>query len=120
VRRLAIAPGEYTLEVELIDHNQLDNKVVLGEEVTVMNPDLSKISDIQLLATFKKTDEENVMVKNGIFMEQIPFHFYNNNYQQLPFYFELYSGNIPENVNDLLLKYSIVKILGNGTREETA
>lgn len=120
VRRLAIPHGEYKLEVELIDHNQPENSVLLGEDVLIMNPDLNKISDIQLLATFKKTEEENVMVKNGIFMEQIPFHFYNKNYKQLPFYFELYSGNIPENSGDLLLKYSIVKILGNGEKEEVA
>jgi GWxTD domain-containing protein len=120
VRRLAIPHGEYKLEVQLIDHNQADNSIVLGEDVTIMNPDISKISDIQLLATFKKTDAENAMVKNGVFMEQIPFHFYNKNYQQIPFYFELYSGTIPENSADLLLKYSIVKILGNGTREELA
>ena len=116
VKRLAIPAGKYTVEVELVDKYFEDNQIVLSEQLVVEFDGSIMLSDIQMLAGFKESQEENALVKNGIQMDPIPYHFYNKKYMTLPFYLEVYQPELA--ATNYIVCYQIFKILANGSREE--
>jgi len=116
VKRIALDPGTYTLEVEITDLNDKENKTVLAEQLVVIFEGPVQQSQIQLLASFEESTEKNALVKNGFAMKPIPFHFYNRKYQSLAFYAEVYHEDKDE--ENYIISYSISKLLNNGQREE--
>jgi GWxTD domain-containing protein len=116
VKRMAVPAGTYTIEVEIVDKFFEENQLVLSEQLVVQFEGDIMLSDIQMLAAFKDSKEENALVKNGIQMDPIPYHFYNKKFMTLPFYLEVYQ---PESTGgNYIVCYQIYKIQSNGTREE--
>lgn len=116
LKRLSVPPGSYTIEVEIIDANDAENSILLSEEIIILFEGEVQQSDIQLLASFEDSQESNALVKNGISMRPIPYHYYNRNYQKLSFYTEVYHETL--DAEYYIIRYSIQKIKSNGTREE--
>ncbi len=116
VKRLALKEGVYTLEVEITDLHNPAAKTLLKENIEVKKDDKHLVSDVQLLGTVKKADDESPFVKNGLFMENLPFNFYGRHYKTLSFYCEVYAEPVHTG-ESYLLQYSILRSGGSGHRE---
>lgn len=116
LKRLSVPPGSYTIEVEIVDAYDAENSILLSEQIDILFEGDVQQSDIQLLASFEDSQESNALVKNGISMMPIPYHYYNRNYQKLSFYTEVYHEKL--DAAYYIIRYSIQKIQSNGTREE--
>lgn len=117
LKRYGLANGAYDLEISIKDVNDETNKRVFKTKVELnYEGDALMQSDIQLLSSAKKDASNHPAVKNGLFMESLPFNFYNKSISNLIFYNELYNSDkaIGE---DFLVRYSIEKVNGNGSTE---
>lgn len=108
LKRYGLAAGKYSMEVFVVDQQDLENTGVFTSALFAIDYRENKVhlSDIQLLVSCKKSSEETPFVKNGYFLEPAPFNFYNKNLETLFFYTEVYNteGNIKDN---FLISYSI-------------
>jgi len=107
IKRYALVDGIYDLDVSVRDINRVDNSKTYNSLLTI-NYESSELlqSDIQLLSSFKADDSENAFVKNGYYMEPLPFNFYNRRYATLSFYNEIY--NADKAIGDeFLIRYAI-------------
>ncbi len=93
LKRYGLTPGKYTMEVLVVDQNNLENKGTFkSNEFSIdYTSDQVHMSDIQLLVSCKPSKEESPFVKNGFFLEPTPFNFYNKNLNTLFFYTEIYN-----------------------------
>ena len=120
VKRYGLKNGVYDIEVQFKDLNKAGNESVYRSNIIVDFDNINlRQSDIQLLS-FYEADSLNQREgsKNGIFMEALPFSFYDRNFTNLIFYNEMYNTdqNIPE---DFLVTYSVVRVTG-GQNEKPA
>jgi len=107
LRRFRIKKGDYILEIIAKDINDGNNVFKYKNPFTVdLDENNICISDIQLLATIKKSDNpNNPFVKNGYYLEPVLFHYLPNNIDTLGLYMELY--NLDKTPDD---KYIILTI----------
>ncbi len=107
MRRYAMDNGVYDVEIQLKDNNKLTNVATYKSIVQVDFPtDLLRQSDITLLSRYQADSSDNKYVKNGYFLEPLPFQYYDRNFANLLFYNELY--NTDKSIKeDFLLSYSI-------------
>ena len=90
VRRFILQPGEYKVVVELQD--QKGSKQVFKVEKPLkisLKPEKS-MSDLMLLAAIEQSDEESPLVKNGVYMEVLPYAKYGKEMNVLTSYVEVY------------------------------
>jgi GWxTD domain-containing protein len=117
LKRYALENGEYDLEVTVTDANNEVNKRVYKTKVEVDYKDEGLMqSDLELLGTVKADNSDNPAVKNGYYMEALPFNFYHKNITELIFYNEVYNADKAIG-DDYLVRYFIEKVSGNGTTE---
>jgi GWxTD domain-containing protein len=114
VKRYGLKNGLYDIEVSFKDLNKEKNEATYKSNIIVDYDDKNlRQSDIQLLSYYE-TDSLNKRVgsKNGVFMEALPFGFYDRNLTNLMFYNEIYNTdqNIPE---DFLVSYTVIKAFGS-------
>ena len=117
IKRYALDNGDYELEVAVRDINNPANARVFKTPLTI-DYALSGLmqSDIELIATFHADNSENPAVKNGYYLEALPYNFYHKNISHLVFYSEIY--NTDEAIgDDFLVRYIIDKVQGNGDTE---
>ena len=121
-RRYGLVAGSYDAAVVLTDGADAKN-VKTFEEKLVVSADVSRplVSDIQLLRSFRASDEESFFTKNGYFLEGLPYAFCDKNMAFLPFYFELYGLN-PASSPEVNVTYAIEKgdAVGSGQTVITA
>lgn len=118
LKRFYIAPGNYTIEIDLQDANKADNFRKINLQKTVGAYDRPGLSDIQLLRNFKRDTVGNGLFhKNGYFMEPLPFAFYDRESTKLAFYVETYHSNQIAGIPHYQLRYLIEADRGNGKRE---
>jgi len=117
VRRFPLGQGEYTMEVSLVDVNKPDNNAVYEKVFKIdYTQDGLLQSDMQLLSSYRQESSNSVFVKNGLFLEPLPYNFYYKDATHLCFYQELYHSD--KALNDkFLLRYIIERINGNGKTE---
>ncbi len=117
IKRYGLANGSYDMEIIIRDINKEGNSSVFKTKVDI-NYEGAKLmqSDIQLLSSAKKDNSDNPAVKNGIYMEALPFNFYNKSLSNLIFYNELYNSDKAIG-DDFLVRYFIEKVNGNGSKE---
>lgn len=109
IKRLSIPDGSFKLKVEATDMTQVLNKIELEQQLTVdKNTATWMISDLQLLARLEKSTENNVLVKNGLFIEPLAFNYCSKDKLQLDIYTEIY-GQSNQNQEDHFVQYSIVE-----------
>ncbi len=116
VKRMSLAPGEYTLEVTAQDINDPENKSQFSKPVSVKFGDKIALSELQLLRGFRADNSDSPFSKNGYYMEPLPFNFYDRYATLLAFYAEIYHADksIPE--GKFRVRYMIEKEAGNGQR----
>ena len=111
LKRFVLPKGDYELEVKVQDVNK-------PEAVTEFKNDFSlnfsneklEQSDIQLLASFKQAEEENIFVKSGVQLEPLAFNFYNKRSNRLIFYNEIYNADKAIG-QDYLVTYTVTEIV---------
>jgi GWxTD domain-containing protein len=116
IQRIAIPEGDYIIEVQLTDLVEGSEPMVFREAMDVSFEAEVAMSGIQLLGSFKKSEDENKFVKHGIYMEELPFSYYNKNYKILAFYQEVYLTNFP--TEHYLFRYSLSRLNSRNEKEE--
>ncbi len=114
VKRLAVVPGEYQLEISFLDIYDPDNTKVYRAPINV---DLSAgiyLSDVLLLRSYHPDNSDNPFTKNGYFLEPLPFNFYDRSATLLAFYAEIYHTAQAIVDETYLVRYVIEQELGNG------
>ncbi len=120
LKRFALKEGDYQLEVSIQDMNEAENAKTYKAALAVdFGEQTLQQSDIQLLASFESTEASNPFVKNGYYMEPLPFNFYDRRAARLIFYHEVY--NADKAIGDqFLVRYAIEKVAGNGQVQTVA
>lgn len=116
VKRLSVPNGDYTLEVSFQDINTEGNKKAYSFPLKVAVSNAIYLSEIQLLRGFRPDVSTNAFVKNGYFMEPLPFNFYDRSATLLVFYTEMYHTNTAVADGNYTVRYFIEKDMGNGTK----
>ncbi|MEQ1744373.1 MAG: GWxTD domain-containing protein [Saprospiraceae bacterium] len=117
VKRMFLPAGDYTLEISLTDVNDPENKKAVVKPLKVDLGNSAYLSDLLLLRNYRPDDSESPFVKNGYFIEPLPFAFYDRKATMLAFYAEVYhSDKIVANGN-YLVRYIVEQELGNGITE---
>ncbi|MFK7935442.1 MAG: GWxTD domain-containing protein [Saprospiraceae bacterium] len=115
LKRYALPDGEYELEVQLTD-NQSDAKEKTFNIPFKIDyqPTGIQQSDIQLLASFERAEAGGLLVKNGVYMEPLPFNFYGKRAKALYFYNEIYGTD--KLSDDYLVSYSVERRVNGGAQ----
>lgn len=100
VKRFALKPGRYTLNLELLDLNS--ENAALAATMPIMIEefgDAITISDIEIAETISKDASESAFTKSGLKVIPRLSTFYPTELNTIPVYFELYNTNqLEENV----------------------
>ncbi len=107
LKRYALAEGTYDLVATIQDTGNKENTSEYKTKIDIQFPEGEVAqSDIQLLASFSKAQEENIFVKNGLMMEPLPYNFYGRGISNISFYNEVYNTDVVIG-EDFLVSYSI-------------
>lgn len=117
VKRMAIKPGQYQLEITFQDIHDPENNRVYRAPLTVDMGAGIYLSEPALLRSFKPDQSDNPFTKNGYFLEPLPFQFYDRTVTTLGFYAEIYHAQKTVKEDQYLVRYFIEKELGNGATE---
>jgi GWxTD domain-containing protein len=117
LKRLNFTEGEYKLEVIVQDESNPTDTITYHANISSLSTSKISQSDIQLLGSFSLSDEVSPFVKQGIFMETLPYNYYNKKYSLLTFYNEVYSENNNED-EAYVYKYAIHKANGSEAGQE--
>ncbi len=116
--RIKLAPGAYTMQVEIIDMYAPDDSIVFKHDFdVVLNREEADISNIMLLDSYKASTEESVVSKWGY--ELVPIvpvgtYFIPEQFSTLPFYCEVINTDKELGENEpFLIKYYLVDNLRN-------
>lgn len=115
VKRLAVPDGAYELEVTATDKLQEKNNARFVRSITVDNTPRLYMAELQLLRGFKEDNSDNPFVKNGQYLEPMPFAFYDRNATTLAFYTEMYYTSTVIKDPVYTMRFTIERDLGNGT-----
>jgi GWxTD domain-containing protein len=116
VKRMSLPNGDYTLEITFQDVHDAENKDSFKTTFKVEIGEKIHLSDVQLLRSFSRDDSENPFVKNGYFLEPLPFNFYDRGATTLAFYAEIYHSDKGLATPQYLVRYFIEQEKGNGVK----
>jgi GWxTD domain-containing protein len=114
VKRLSVPAGDYRLEVVVTDVNDEKNKASYNADLKVSNEATLRLSDVQLLRSFKPDQSEHPFTKNGFFLEPLPFSFYDQSATILAFYAEIYHADKVIAHEQYGVRYFVEQDKGNG------
>lgn len=109
VQRYSLPQGSYEVEITLKDKYSDDKALSSVDKFDIYFPNDSLVfSDIELLSSFEKSDDSNVLTKNGYQLTPYVFNYYPVSLNSIAFYSELYnSSSILGNNEPFLLTYYI-------------
>jgi len=94
LERLGIPTGQFTLKAKLLDLHREGNQIEFSIPFTAdLLQENASISDIQFVREYERVLFDHPLVKNGIYMEPLPYNFYSRNAKEAIFYFEVYNTN---------------------------
>ena len=94
LKRINLPKGDYTIELYLKDENETTSTNYLWEGVTVdYNIDSLMISDIELVESYKLSDESNVFTKRGYEILPLAVEYFPTAMSSLNFYSEIYHAD---------------------------
>lgn len=114
VKRLFLPAGDYSLEISFVDVHDPENSKTVVKPLKVDVGTAAYLSDILLLRSYRPDASENPFVKNGYFLEPLPFAFYDRRTTMLAFYAEVYHTSNNAGMVNYLVRYMIEHELGNG------
>ena len=111
-QRYLLPNGEYNFEIQIGDMNSETKPYISFQPLVVNYPsDEVMVSGIQLVESFKKSEETTILTKSGY--DLIPYHtnFYPEDIDKLTFYAEIYNSNTVLGLDDkYLVSYYISTI----------
>ena len=111
LQRFSIKDGIFNIFIEIKDLNDTNNieKHQQSFEFNYSTP--THFSDIELLESYWKSDEENndQLTKSGFHMIPLVTNYYGASFNKLAYYFEIYGMDEFKETSSLLLKQSITK-----------
>ncbi len=113
VKRMFVAPGEYTLEVALQDAHDPQNRLTLTHPLLVEPIRETYLTAPLLLRSYRRDSTDNPFVRHGIFLEPLPFAFYEQRATRLAFFAEVYHGE-RLGPNGYAVRYYIEQDMGDG------
>jgi len=117
IKRYGLKNGTYDLEISVRDINNAANARVFKTPIKVDYEGTGLMqSDIELLSAFHQETSDNPAVKNGYYLEALPYNFCHKNLSSLTFYNEIYNTDKAMG-DDFLVRYTINKERGNGESE---
>lgn len=92
VQRYFLKPGKYLMEITLMDKNAgVPEKYSFNEEIEIKyTPKEVNMSDIELVESFKKTEQPTVLSKSGYDLIPYSINYYPEDITKLIFYNEAY------------------------------
>lgn len=116
LRRFALENGEYDLLVQLSSEHDDEQNYYFNESVIIDYQSERTLSDLQILGKAEATKETNRMVKNGVYMENLPYHFAHSQLDKVFLYCEAYAlDQQPE--QGYYIRYAIKAKESNGFYE---
>ncbi len=115
VKRFAVENGEYQLEITFEDIHDATNTDKFSAPVKV-DFDAQKVhlSELQLLRNFRPDESaDNPFVKNGFYLEPLPFNWYPPAATMMAFYAEVYNSDKAIG-GDYMVRTVIEQEIGNG------
>lgn len=108
LRRHYLAPGNYSVVVEIKDNHDLEDIVEFSRSVTINeSEEIPSLSDLQLLSIASKSeDQRDKWTKNDVRCIPLPFGFCPDSYDQLYVYSELYDVDQALS-DDFYIKYVV-------------
>ena len=103
-QRIPLEAGEYNLELAIRDKNSEAMETTIRQQITIEFPtDTISVSDIELLESYEKSDEEGKFSRNGYTLIPIVSDFYPRDISTLKFYSEIYRSDIAPGADYLVL-----------------
>ena len=90
VQRFILSPGDYKVVVELEDQKGPKHIFKIEKQVTISHKNLMLMSDIMLVAAIEQSDQESPIVRNGVYMEILPYSYFGKDIDVLTSYVEVY------------------------------
>lgn len=113
VKRMFLAPGAYTLEISLQDVHDPENTKSFTKPLQVGLGSGAYLTEPLLLRSYRPDESDNPFVKNGYFLEPLPFAFYDRKATMLAFYAEIYHSSKIATEGNYLVRYVVEQELGN-------
>jgi GWxTD domain-containing protein len=110
MKRLALVPGDYIVDVEIIDNADSLNRLSIRKAFS-LSPTGSEFfqSDLQLLSILRRDSTAGPLVKHNYYMEPLPFDYYHQAYDRLSCYSEFYDLDL-DTLEFYFYTYSIIPI----------
>lgn len=106
LKRFVLAPGEYAVEYEFIDLNNVKDTIQFVQELRVARtPESSFFSEVLPLESLIKTSASNAFVRNGFEMLPRLMTYYNVESERMITYVELYNTHLYEDLPRFALRY---------------
>ncbi len=114
--RFVLPQGNMELEVQLTDPHQPDRVFTIHRPLKYAFHQVPSQSDIQLLQAFFPTDSTGPFVKNGFYLQPLPFNLYHKQCDRLIFYNELYdTDSLPDTTFVLTWRINYITDKGHVT-----
>lgn len=92
-QRFILKNGTYDFDIKIIDINSNISPFESSERIYINFPsDKINISDIELIESFKKSTEQNILTKSGFDLVPYIFNYYPEKINKLTFYAEIYNA----------------------------
>jgi GWxTD domain-containing protein len=118
VKRLALAPGDYELEVVCTDLNaKADSQDVFRAPVRVEIGSTIYLTEARLLRGYRRDTSAGPFTRNGFYLEPLPFNYYDRDATVMAFYAEIYNSSASIAAPSYLLRYTVEEEKGNGVRQ---
>lgn len=93
-QRISLDNGLYDFEISISDKNKTSLPFVLHQKITLdHSPEKINISGIELLESYKKSVEKNILTKSGYDLIPYVSNFFPSNMKNISFYAEVYNMN---------------------------
>lgn len=121
IKRFALDPGAYTLQIELLDLNSEKETIKASKTIVIRDfKDSIQISDIQIAEAISEGHEGSVFFKSGYELIPRVISFFPAEYSSLPTYIEIYNTLSQEDsvfaLKQTLKDIESDKVLDNYTR----
>lgn len=117
VCRFALSNGIYDLQIIMKDKNADTDPIEINQNVVVYFPkDKPSISSLQIIASAKPTEKENMISRNGYDMEPYVDSYIPKEVDLLNFYYEVYNVNTAIKENDTFLTVAYIEVEETGKR----
>jgi len=114
-QRITIPEGIYNFDITIKDRNSDGKKFDYKDIITIdYDPEDICFSDIQLLESFKLSNEQSIYTKSGYDLVPYVSDYYPRSVNKLKFYTEIYNTNkVIEDDVEYLVRYYIESFQGN-------